>query len=157
MFRRYSREGLCHEAEEAPRELHGVVDGEVTVRVLQVLLDPAGQPSALVRACETLRIAWRHHRLQRDDKQPHKTYVTNAHAVREDHEAVIGLPAQHAPETLRRLAHRVEHQEVRLADLELGAQVIQSHLPSNQGIQDNQKYFYYNVLFIMPAKFNLSI
>ena len=137
MLRGYSREGLCHEAEEATRELHGVVDGEVTVRVLQVLLDPAGQPSALVRACETLRVARRYHRLQRDDKQPHKTKtnVTNAHAVREDHEAVIGLAAQHAPETLRRLAHRVEHQEVRLADLELGAQVIQSHLPSNQVIQ----------------------
>ena len=68
MWRLYSREGLCHEAEEATRELHGVVDGEVAVRVLQVLLYPARQPGALVGACETLRVARRDSRLQEEDK-----------------------------------------------------------------------------------------
>merc|ERR1719278_1678985 len=81
-----SGEGLGHPLQPLPADLDGLLGGEVDHAVLQVLLDPLGQLPPLILPAEPL--------------------------VGQDHDPVISLASQDPPDTLSRVSHGVEGEEV---------------------------------------------
>lgn len=93
-------EGLSHGAQEILGAGDGHVGAEAGVALEQGLRDPLGQLGAFLLEA----------------------------AVRQHHDAVVVLAAQHTAQALRRVPHRVEGEEVVLADAVRLAQELESRL-----------------------------
>lgn len=123
-------EGLCHLPQEVLGHLHPLVHRQVEVGICEVLLDPAGQLSTLVRPGEPLRTAKgkgcqgpplpRHRGVWGAGRAPTSPYL-----VSEDHQAIVGFAPDGPAHALGRVAHGIEGEKVILPDLELVPQVLQ--------------------------------
>merc|ERR1712200_232213 len=92
-------EGLRHQPQPLPADLHRLLSAQVGHAVLQVLLDPLGQLALLVLPAKPL--------------------------VCHDHDPIVSLASEHTTNALSSVSHGVKSEEVVLPDLELVPQVLE--------------------------------